>query len=76
MLEKTNLAKEKQKQKKKKTPNKNHSKAKQVLVGPRKKIKPREVHYTKWFLLCIDVSPFLQKLKPPNDEHICVFIQK
>jgi hypothetical protein len=26
--------------------------------------------------LCIDVSPFLQKLKPPNDEHICVFIQK
>jgi hypothetical protein len=47
MLEKTNLAKEKQKQKKKKTPNKNHSKAKQVLVGPRKKIKPREVHYTK-----------------------------
>jgi hypothetical protein len=35
------------KTKTKQTPNKNHSKAKQVQVGPRKKTRPIEVHYTK-----------------------------
>jgi hypothetical protein len=37
----------KTKTKEKKPLNKDHSKAKQVPVGPRKKIRPREVHYTK-----------------------------
>jgi hypothetical protein len=45
MLEKTNPTKEKKKQ----TPNKNHSKARQLLVGPRKKTRPTKVHYKKVF---------------------------
>jgi hypothetical protein len=37
----------KPKKKQKTTPSKSHSKGKQVPIGPRKNIRPIEVHYTK-----------------------------
>jgi len=62
--------------KKKQSPNKNHSKARLLLIGPRKRIRPTKVHYRKCFFWCIDVSHFFQKLKPPHGEHVCVIIHK